>query len=1225
MDPAEITSRGAFGAALTELRERAGLTVRDVAKAVGMATATVGGYFAGSALPPLKTANVLTRIVAVCGITDRTEIERWHDALKRLRRSPSRPRAATAVPYRGLPPFEREDAQWFFGRENLVRDLVERVAGGDPVLVVGPSGAGKSSVLRAGLASALPDGQVVLTQPSAGLDDAENELGTGGRKVLIVDQFEELFRMSTVDIEAYLERLMGLARRHSVVFGMRADFYGHAARYPELVPALQHAVVVAPMTDTELRTAIEEPARRAGVEPGPGLAELLIHELSPAGHGAGLLPLLSHSLRATWLRGGQRRLTIADYQATGGMWQAVALSADAVYESLTEQQQRLARRLFRRLVHVDDTRRRVSHLELTDGRQDAELTEVLDRFIDERLITADEEGVVITHEALIRAWPRLRDWTDEDRAGRRVHRQLSASAEAWDDGGREEGALSRGVPLATITAWAADHTDDLNALEREFLTHSAQREERERQAQRRQVVRLRALVSALVVLVLVITSLTILVQSQRSAAEHDRDLAASRQVGAQSRVLRSADRTLAAQLALAAYRISPTSEARASLLDVSTEPLVTRMAGTDEVLQGAAVNGGLLAVAGTDKHVRLWDITDRSRPRPLGDPLPGPTDTVFAVAISQDGRTLAAAGADRIVRLWDVADRAHVTPLNPLTGPENTVYSLAFSPDGKTLAAGSADKTVRLWDVTDPRRPAGLGTPLTGPAGYVQTVVFSGNLLAAGGADKAVWLWNVADRANPVRLAGPLTGARGTVFSVAFSPDGRTLAAGSSDRAVQLWHLDDPTHPVADPAPLMGSTGWVNSVAFSPDGARLAVGASDNQVRVWDLAARRVIHTLPHPGPVTVAGFLDGGRTVFSAAADGTARLWSLPGGAITDPSTPVFGVVYPAQGHLLAVSSGRADDSVELWDTSDPAQPRPVGEPLTSPAGTQFSGAIGFDPAGRLFVTGSRDGAVQLWGVGDPAHPALRATLPGDGAQVESFAFSPDGLTLAVSGDDHQVRLYGVATPSAPTTLATLTGPTNYVYSAAFSPDGGTLAAGSADNGVWLWNVRDPARPVALPKLAGFRGYVYGVAFVPQRPVLAAGSADKTVRLWDLSDPAHPVPLGAPITGPSNYVYGIAISPDGHKLAIGSTDASVRLVDISRPEAPIELATMTGATDAVYTVTFTPDGAGLAAGTAERRVRFWTVDPERVAERICATVGTPLTEAEWRRYVPDVPFTPRC
>src|SRR5215472_1704366 len=176
-DPGRIVSQQDFGRELTLARQRAGLTVRQVARASTVPASTAGDYFAARHLPPASQPDLLPRILAACGITDEAEVDRWLDALSRVRRAPGRRPAHVQAPYRGLASFQPEDAAWFFGREELGLHLVRLATGaaapGLPLAVVGPSGSGKSSLLRAGLiprlrtgSPARPDGRpVVLITP----------------------------------------------------------------------------------------------------------------------------------------------------------------------------------------------------------------------------------------------------------------------------------------------------------------------------------------------------------------------------------------------------------------------------------------------------------------------------------------------------------------------------------------------------------------------------------------------------------------------------------------------------------------------------------------------------------------------------------------------------------------------------------------------------------------------------------------------------------------------------------------------------------------------------------------------------------------------------------------------------------------------------------------------------------------------------------------------------
>jgi WD40 repeat protein len=1294
-DPATITTRQEFAHGLTVLREAAGLGVREVARVVGLPASTVGDYFGGAHLPPVTTApKVLADILRGLGVDDPATVEHWQQALRRVRRT--RRLLPATPPYRGLHSFQPDDAAWFFGRDRLTALLLARLAeawsapGG--VVVVGPSGSGKSSLLRAGLVPALRRGDLavpgpapthvpVFTPGAAPLDELARTLAGRGRSaddlaaalraapavapdlvrqatgpdgrerpvtVLVVDQLEEVFTLCTDDAErrAFLDVLRALtgagatgvpAPTTRIVFGLRADFYAHALRGAYVADVLQRAqVVVGPMTEPELRQAIVEPARKAGVALEDGLVELLLREAAPGGASdgwrAGALPLLSHALLATWELGRQR-MGIAEYRSTGGIHGAVAATAERVYADLDERRRGIARRLLLRLVHVSDdtadSRRRVDRSELVAADR-THAAEVLDRFIAHRLVTADAERVEISHEALLVAWPRLRGWLDEDRAGLRTHRRLGAAAAAWRQAGHDPATLYRGTPLAAAREWAADpvHHADLNPDERDFLEASLAAQRAEERADRRRTRRLRQLVGALTVLVLVALALAGYGLHQRDTLASERNLAISRQMAITADGLRGTDPAVAMQLSLAAYRVAPTPEARASLLESFVSPAVARVTGGPGVMQAVAVShdGRLLAGAGADGTVRLWRLGP-DRPRPLGAPLTGHAGTLFALAFSPDGRTLASAGTDGSVRLWDTTGTGR--PLGePLRGPGGTVYALAFSPDGRTLVAGCSDGLIWRWGTADRDHPVPVAPPLSGFGGAVQSVAFraDGRVLAAGGADNTVRQWDTADPAAVRPLGAPLTGPGNTVFSVAYSADGGTLAAGVKDGTVWLWGMADPAAPVPLGAPLTGPTSWVNAVAFGADGL-LAAGSSDGKVWLWDWPGRRPLSPLGHPGPVTAMAFLADGRTLATGASDGIARLWHLPGPLLHGPAGPVFSLGYTRRGHTLAVAS--ADNTLGLWNTGDPHAPRRLGPPATGAAEVKrSSGAAAITVDGRLAATGDIDGTVQLFDVRDPAHPGpAHPPLAAGGKLQEAVAFRPDGRVLAVGGDDNTVRLWDVADPARPVALGgPLTGPTNYVFSVAFSPDGRILAAGGADNQVRLWDVADPGRPRPLgAPLTGPTNYVYSVAFSPDGRTLAVASADNTVRLWSVADPRRPAALGAPLPGPHDYAVAVAISPDGRTLAAGGGDGTIWLWSLADPRHPARLATLTGPTGAVYALAFDPEGGILASSGADKVTRLWDTDPERVAAWICATAGDPVTAAEWARYVPAPAYTPPC
>jgi len=1238
-DPDRIATQQDFGRELTAIRTRAGLTVRQVARAAELPVSTAGDYFSGRHLPSDGRPEQLLGILRACGETDPALLARWMGALQRARRPPGRRPGGADAPYRGLARFEREDARWFFGRED-VTDLLAALADEEkqlPLVLVGPSGAGKSSLLRAGLIPRLT-GPLGLVEPAdaplAALHAQLAELHASGdtaRPTIIVDQFEAIFTQCQDETERreFVTEVCELAKTALVILTLRADFYTHALRHPGLAAALQaRQVVLGPMAAEQVRRAITEPARLARLDVEEGLVGLLLRDLAPpepaseqAAYEPGALPLLSHALLATWEHSRGGMLTVADYLASGGIRDALTRTAEAAYGSLSPEEQRLARRLFLRLVHVADdappTRAtvRLSELEAWDG----ETGHVLGRFVDERLITVDADVAQITHDALLVAWPRLRSWIEVGLENLLTRRRVAEGARGWQDAGRESAALWRGSQLATARDWAADEDNhaSLGTLAGEFIAASIAAEQAHERAERRRTRRLQRLVAALAVLVVAVGVLAGYSFQQRHAATVARDDANSREIALEAGQVRGQDAPLAADLSVAAYDTARTPQATASLLESTGAPSAARLLDSAGVVQSVSLSPdhALLAVAAADGTLRLWDVAAPGHPVPVGAPLVRADDSpLYATAFSPDGKILAAAGAGRTVQLWDVSRPAHPVRLGRLTGPGNTVYSVTFSPDGKTLAAGSADETVRLWDVSDPARPAPLGKPLTGAAGYVQSVAFApgGTILAAGSADHTVRLWDVADPASPKPLGGPLTGPGSLVTGVAFSPAGNLLAAASQDHKLWLWRVSG-AGAIPD-GTLTGAVNWLNAVAFSPDGTAVAAGTADASVLVWNLATRSLTATLPHPQPVTSLAW-DGAGRLAAGDADGTVSLWTLPTPVLSTDNAP-SGVVYSPDGRTLAVGG----QNVQLWDAvrRTPIAVRPL------PGGTIVNG-MAYSPDGGMIAIARSDGTAWLLDARTlkPVGPPFGVTATGN---AESVAFSPDGKVLATAGDDGTLRLWSMADPARPRRLALVHDSGTYVYTVVFAPDGRTIAAASTDNLTRLWDVADPARPVPLGKpLTGPASYAIGLAFSPDSRLLAVGSADKTVRLWNVSDPAHPARVGAPLTGPTSYVWAVAFSPDGSTLAAGVTDGTVWLWNLADPAHPALTATLTGPEGHVFSVVFSPSGRVLAAASNDGTVHLWDTSPAQARADVCADAGQQLTRQEWATYIPGLTYRAPC
>lgn len=1239
-----------FAADLRALRHEAGNPpYRALAARAHYSAASLSDAASGRKLPSLA---VTLAYVGACG----GDVAEWEERWRDLAGSATDDAPA---PYVGLAAFQVEDTERFFGRDDLVDDLLTRLNDRRVLAVVGASGAGKSSLLRAGLLARLradgPARQTIvftpgshpieeLTLPLAGLTGGSarrlrDELDGGPRGlhqvvrqlladepahtelVIVIDQFEELFTLchDRRERDQFIELMLTAARaensRCRVVLGIRADFYAHVTTHAELTEAMRDAhVVVGPMTTDQLRQAVSDPASRAGYTVETALLTRLIGDTSGQ---PSVLPLLSHALLETWRRRRGTILTLDGYERAGGLDRAVANTAEDLYTSLSEPQRERARQLFLRLTALgegtEDTKRRIHRDELDLDDQDTGV--VLERLTQARLLTADELGIEISHEALLRSWPRLTTWLTQDREGFRTHRQLTETAQVWDSLDHDPGTLYRGARLTIAREWAGRDGAALSTRERRFLDASVAADAREQTATRRRARRMKQLVALLSVLLVVAVSATVVAMKAQGAATDQRDSALSQKVADEADLLRAGNPALAAQLSLAAYRLAPTVDARGSLLSASTAPLTSRFDHDIETMAFTR-DGRMVATGGADATVRLWDLSVPHRPTPLAT-LPRRQDEVNTVLITPGGRTLVIVSDDGVLSKWQIDDRRKPYHLNDFR-TSTPVVRAALSPDGRTIATAGVDGSVEVWDLDSPHNPVSVRQAHTSA---VNSVAFSpqGTVLATAGEDGTAALWDL----NDWHQISTLAGHEGAVLSVAFNPRGDLLATTGADHQALVWDVGDPRSPTVTSS-LPGHINYVSSVAFSPDGTAVATASWDHTARLWDLtdparpALRQVMTS--HTNEVWLVLFTPDGRGVATASTDHTAMLTDIPGPMLTGHAQALATASYRPDGRLVAV--GSEDFTARLWDVVDPDHPRPVAvlDGLTGPVK-----AAVFSPDGATLALGSIDNTIALWDVSDPRSPVRLPVLTGHTNGVWSIVFTPDGDLMASTGlGDSVVRFWDVSDPRHPKPAGTLPDQGFGAMSVALAPDGETLATTVSDT-VTLWNIADPGEPVPLARLTeGHTDRVNSVAFSPDGRTLASASLDRTVRLWDVSDLRRPQRLAA-LAGHTDAVVSVAFGPDGGTLASASFDGTARLWDVRDRMAAAPLGALTGHADRVYSVVFAPDGSRVATASEDRTARLWLVDETTVAVRVCASAYPRVTPREWADHFTGLPFNAPC
>ncbi len=1224
---------------LNDARLRLRISIRAAAKLAGVPHATVQGWLNGRHLPtPALHANFV-RLVEALGLGEVVDADWWID--NRFSRVAPQLREGNP-PYLGLRSYDAQDLDLFFGRRRAVEELaaaVRSASGPGPriVVLVGASGSGKSSLLGAGLAQAMQpggtlDGRRLHPVPALALA-ALDDIDVTEDEVVVADQFEDLFQADELTRAAAVRTLQDLAATATVVIGLRADAFGQASLEPVLAAALSRPILLAPLTLDELREAITAPALSRNVVVEDELVTVLSNELvtgTATGIAPSVLPLVSTALLFTWAAGTGSRMTLADYLNVGGVGSAVERLAEEVFESLDPHQQQLTERLVQRLVTIESDSISTSSLPL--GSLDEETRVVVDAFADARLLTLTRTSVRISHEALLRHWPRVTEWVENGREKMFVLQQLKRAAQLWLEEGRDPESLLPAKRLPLFQALVEDEQADrtlITAEEREFVAASAEHYANVLENERRTNARLRlrgrlATVAAALSVALAVIASSLYTQSQAAelAATTAEAAAQSRQVALAARQERDTDPNLERRLALVADALSTTVEARSILGDATSVYAPVRWAGTGPGVMAVSPDRQIVARGDGAGRVTLWrgdalltTAGSTFEVDPGGSPL-------TAVALAGAGpRTLLAVTGEAGATLWDVT--TDPTRLYSLDGPEWS--STAFNPAGTLVAFGNREGRVLVVDLNS--TPATLDevhlpTDASGGRAPARTLLFSndGTTLFAGGEERAIVRWHVA-ASRLTRLAPIRYHVVRPALSLALSPSGDELVAGLMSRRILRWRLrGDSVKPLPE---IGGFLGNVNDVTFAPDGGRLLAAGDDHGTYTFDPATGARISRLNGPAAVDAVETVLGGR-VATVDGDGDLRVWPTQDPLLRTDGSTGYCFSTDKVGHWLALAT--AFDGIVLWDTSNDGFRR-VPAPrvaLASAEGQKEGVASGVvvDPKGRFLVAGTDAGNVVSWPLTDAGAGTASVVPAVPGQYVGFLAMNPSGTLVAAvpPNDGSEVALLSADADGRLAKVGAI--PTRNPQSASFSPDGTLVAVPRSPSALEIWSVVDPGRPQLVASVA-LRSQPIIVTFAPQQPLLAVGEISGVVTVTDLSTPAVPREVSR-YTDSSSEIYGLNWSPDGAWLLGSGGDEGVYQWDATRPGSAA-VAFYSGRLGRTNDVTFVHEGRQFVATGDNGDVRSWIAGRDDARRYLCATQGSPLSDKERAEHLRGIPPLDPC
>jgi len=1007
------------------------------------------------------------------------------------------------------------------------------------------------------------------------LPDYESEL------LLFIDQFEEVFTLVDDESERthFLNSIaaaVGEKRsRVRIVLTLRADFYDRPLLYPEFGELLRtHMETVMPLSPAELERAISGPANKVGVSLEPGLISEIVADVSDEPGG---LPLLQYALTELFESREDGLLTSRAYQAVGGVAGALGRSAEREYVELDETGREAAKQLFLRLVTVgesaEETRRRVLQVEIKS--LSGNIQAVTEAYGQARLLSFDRDPmtrgptVEVAHEALLREWPRLRGWLEENRADLRLQSILAIAAGEWRESGDDSSFLLRGSRLDQFEVWAVNTAITLTREEAEFLEVSlssrkermdveeargkkeleatrqlADAERNRAEEQTRSSIRLRRLAGVLGFTLLAALVLSFFAFQQSKIAEAENRLAASHELASAAVANLDSDPELSILLAMEAVAATyddevVTEEAQSALHRAIQRSLIREtLSGTGNFVFSGAQDfdlfGRVLLVPTGDGGILFFNPNKNQRDFKMD----GHSGEVIATSPSPYGKLVAVGDASGVVRVWDYfelldkydeeglrVDLSESAPQGELiifSAHQEAITSIAFSRDGTLLATSSADDTSRVWDL---ETGVELIT-LAGHSGDVKGVTFhpSGMYVATASIDQTAKIWDLATG----KVITNLSGHNEPVLDVSFNIDGTQLATASGDGTAILWDAQTGDDLIT----FRGHSGSVHSVEFDYNGLYLGTGGEDATARIWDIKTGEEFLILEgHKAPIYKINFSPDLDRLRTYSLDGSMKIWNI----------------------------------------------RPEGnrEWLTLIAHSEVVFDLAYSPDGKRLATASWDGSAILWSA---ILGSMNFVLDGHSAEVTAVDFSPDGHRLATSSFDGTVKLWNTDNGEEVMSIAAHPG---RIHDVIFDAAGTHLVSAGEDGMIKIWDASTGDERLSW---VAHSGLLNRLAFSPDSTRLVSAGGDGIAKVWDISTGG----LLLSLSGHNAEVLNVSYSPDGERIVTAGGDGLAKVWDATTGEV---LLTLAGHGTSVWAAEFNPDGTRIATMSLDKTAKLWDAD----------------------------------